>query len=717
VRAALLLAAIAVAFYWKLTLRPGFTFLDSPDTAYMILPWYQFQARAWHTGSFPLWDPYQWCGQPLLGQMQPGAAFPLNWPLFWAPLQDGGINLNLFHWHFVLMHWLAALFMYLYCRELGRSRTAAILAGCGFSFGGFVGTVLWPQLMNGAVWTPLMFLFHHRAGRAETRISAAANAAGCGASIGMALLAGHHQAQMFVILALTGVFLAELAASADRLRRIGGFAVTAAFAALVGGLILLPAWEYGSRAYRWVNLPTALRLNQKIPYLGHEPFGVAPLTLLGTLTPVDQATTNPLVGVAAVALALLAACACWNMRDVRVHSCLALAGLAFTVGKYSVFHGLMYVLVPFLDKARTSSQALIVFHFGLLVAAAHGLDALREPTPWAGRLSRGLGAAAVLAGVAQLYLSVSGAGVSGRSRSLLFSAVIALALALCIRFRFRAGAVVLLLGELGAGTAYLIRPRSNPENPNYLDRLAQHAGVIQFLQSQPRPFRVDVDDVEIPYNLGDWAGLEAAAGYLASVNADLLDFIGLNWTRTALMLNHVYVVGREKKRPEQVEVFAEPGGLKVFRNPDAYPRVWLTGEVRAVTDRDAAAALMQSADFDPRRETFLFGGAPEWAPCDPVGSAEVTAQETHRTAARVKTNCRAMVVFGDPMFPGWRARVDGAPAEMYAAYGALRGVVVPPGDHRVEVEYRPRSVYAGAALTLIGFAGCLALALMARRTL
>ncbi len=87
--------------------------------------------------------------------MQPGAAFPLNWLLFRAPLQDGGLNLNLFHWHWVGMHWLGAVFMYFYCRELERSRTASLLAGCAFSFGGFVGTVTWPQVLNGAVWTPL----------------------------------------------------------------------------------------------------------------------------------------------------------------------------------------------------------------------------------------------------------------------------------------------------------------------------------------------------------------------------------------------------------------------------------------------------------------------------------------------------------------------------------------------------------------------------------
>jgi hypothetical protein len=177
-------------------------------------------------------------------------------------------------------------------------------------------------------------------------------------------------------------------------------------------------------------------------------------------------------------------------------------------------------------------------------------------------------------------------------------------------------------------------------------------------------------------------------------------------------------VRREKSRPEQVEVFSEPGGLKVFRNPDAYPRAWVVRKVIVPADRRAAAELVQSPDFDARRETFLLGGkqrAPSWEACDGDATVDVVVQEIHRVAARARTACGGMVVFGDPIFPGWQARVDGKPAPLYAAYGALRGVVVPAGDHFVELLYRPRSVYLGAALSGIGFAGCLMLAAAAWR--
>jgi uncharacterized membrane protein YfhO len=64
-----------------------------------------------------------------------------------------------------------------------------------------------------------------------------------------------------------------------------------------------------------------------------------------------------------------------------------------------------------------------------------------------------------------------------------------------------------------------------------------------------------------------------------------------------------------------------------------------------------------------------------------------------------------MVVLSDTWYPGWEAWVDGKPARIYEVYGALRGVVVEKGDHRIEMRFRPRSVYLGLAMTLAGLLG------------
>ncbi len=638
-RAILLLGVLTIGFYWKLTLSRRYTVVDSPDLSYMVLPWYQFQARAFHRGVFPLWNPYEWCGQTFAGQLQPGVTFPLNWPLFLAPLRNGRINLDFFHWHYTLMHWLAAIFMYAYCRELGRGYFASILGGSAFSFAGFVGLTSWPQMMNGAIWTPLIFLFHHRAGRAgsgraavanaaasgavpagsrQARASgraAVANAAACGASIGMALLAGHHKAPLFVVLALTGVFLYELWSAPAEMKwpRLRLFVITAIFAALTGAFALIPGWELNARAYRWVNLPSPVRLHQTVSYLAQQGQEVTPESLLGLVTPVIWDTRSPFIGLVSVSLALLGLSSAWQKRCVCVHACVALGGLAYALGSYSVFQGALYAVVPVLNKAQSPGHAVLLFHFGLLVIAAYGADALFT-APWRGKLARGLAVSAGLLLGARVVYWMRGGGMTARWEALLLTAMIGLLLAGLIYGHWKnliaarvvqVGVLLLLMVELSPANANMLLPRTNPQNPNFLDRLAQHRGPIEFLRAQPRPFRFHADEDAMPHNVGDWDELEDTASYLATVSADLFDFVGLDWTRVPLMMNQVYVVAKEKTRPQQEEVFRDPGGLKVFRNPDAYPRTWLVAGARVAGDWNAAMRLMNSPDFDPKRETFL----------------------------------------------------------------------------------------------------------------
>src|SRR5207248_1388917 len=98
-----------------------------------VMPWFQEQARSWHAGTFPLWDPYLWAGQPVLGQAIPGGAYPLNWLLFLLPLDGGVISMTALQWYFVVIRFMAAAFCYWLCRDLGRSRVASLTGGLAFA--------------------------------------------------------------------------------------------------------------------------------------------------------------------------------------------------------------------------------------------------------------------------------------------------------------------------------------------------------------------------------------------------------------------------------------------------------------------------------------------------------------------------------------------------------------------------------------------------------
>jgi hypothetical protein len=70
------LVLLAVGFFWKLTATSEYLWMDDIDLANQVLPWWNYQAQEMHAGRFPLWEPHQWAGQPLIGQTQPGTAYP-----------------------------------------------------------------------------------------------------------------------------------------------------------------------------------------------------------------------------------------------------------------------------------------------------------------------------------------------------------------------------------------------------------------------------------------------------------------------------------------------------------------------------------------------------------------------------------------------------------------------------------------------------------------
>ena len=215
IAALVLLLLLTIAFYWRLTLSSEYTWLESPDFAFQVRPWLDFDAREIHAGRLPLWNPYEWGGQTSIGQVQPALANPLNWILFLWPLRDGHIPISALHWYWVLIHWLGAVFAYALCRDLKVGFGASILGASIFALSGFVGHTDWPQILMSSIWIPLVLLFFARVFRGQRPRSSAAF---CGASLGMAFLAGHHQVPTFTAVLMLGLWLWYLAANPRKLQ-------------------------------------------------------------------------------------------------------------------------------------------------------------------------------------------------------------------------------------------------------------------------------------------------------------------------------------------------------------------------------------------------------------------------------------------------------------------------------------------------------------------
>jgi hypothetical protein len=92
-----------------------------------------------------------------------------------------------------------------------------------------------------------------------------------------------------------------------------------------------------------------------------------------------------------------------------------------------------------------------------------------------------------------------------------------------------------------------------------------------------------------------------------------------------------------------------------------------------------------------------------------AGSAVLTDERPGRLCVETSATGRQLLVVSESHDPGWRVRIDGAPAEVERVSGDFLGCVVGAGRHKVEFTFAPASVRWGRMLSLGGLAGVLAL--------
>jgi hypothetical protein len=270
--------------------------------------------------------------------------------------------------------------------------------------------------------------------------------------------------------------------------------------------------------------------------------------------------------------------------------------------------------------------------------------------------------------------------------------------------------VLLLIFETGYSTGFYYRRLDRPGF--FLQRMGDSADIAHFLKAQPFPLRADVDRNLLPFNWGDWYGLDEFEGY-CGVTRNVIENHGDAKFRSLFAIN--YYVGAKPDRQGQVELFQSANGLKVYRNPGARPWVWTAHEAIQVRDSAYGAGTLDRSDFDPEHEVYLLETPSQTrnlrqARPGPFGNAD-----SNRLVIEANMGCRGMVIASETFSPGWQATVDGTPTRIYEAYSVLRGVVAGAGPHRIEMRYRPMSVLVGAAMTAAGLAGALIFSVLARK--
>jgi len=724
----LILFLIVTCFYWKLVFTYQYDWMWGPDMGQQVLPWFEEEARQVHHSQFPLWDPHSWMGQPLLGQAQPGAAYPLNWLLWLIPRQHGHIQMWALQWYYVIIHYIGALFCFLLCRDLGRSRAAAMIAGLAFGLAGYVGWTDWPQMVNGAVWAPLVFLFLLRAVRG---VHPWASASWCGACLGMAWLSGHHQIPIFLTLAVAGTWLYYIFREGRLNLRMAQLAALAmVMGPIVGAVQILAAQEYGQLAWRWAGAAEHLGWQDVIPYNVHISHELHPIHLFGIFIPGFDLNAGPFLGIVAVSLAIVGLAIYWRQHAVKLFGAIAIGGLIYSLGGHSVFQGFIYAVVPFVEKARVPAMATLLFHLGFTVIAAFGVDALRSQaaelgseSPWLRRINWGVAAAGSLLG-AIIFAILLGHGMvwSMDDRVVVTMLVTLLMAALLYAWRTNnLGPVqavtlltLLLLFELGNESGYTLADRNDWGQRQFVEKVWSNGDLADFLQGQPGPFRVETQTDDIVRNWGDYHNVDFPSAQVGvTINAFNLETHTL---QTQKLVGTKYTLARQPTQPDQREVFRGASGIAVYENSDVFPRAWAIHDFVPIKSVNEGRAFINDHVQDLRSKAMFMGDPPRNLACQGgQDDVSVTKYAAERVTLQAKMTCDGMVVLSDTYYPGWDAKLDGKPVQIYEVDLALRGVIVPTGTHQINFRYRPRSFILGIVLTFGGLLGATLITIVGRK--
>lgn len=721
IAAALALPLLLAGLHWELLAGPRAVWFASDDNAYQVLPWLEVQARAWQAGELPLWDPYQWMGQPLTGQAQPAVASPLNWLMAFKPAGvDGWLLLNVY---FLLIRWIGAAGMYRLARDLGCGRAVSVLAGLAYAVTGAFAFSMRPQMAMGAMWAPWALRHLLRAvegaggapgieaARRDGGESVRQAALG-GFFLGLCWLGGHHQAPLFLSL---GFALPWAMAVVGGWRRMAAAAAFFTMAAMTAAVQILPLLEYGRRAVRWVGTEAPIGWRDKIPLEIHQQFSLKFESIPALFLPGYKGEFEIYHG--GLLLALAAAGALLSRR--RAALCLALPGVLgvwLALGPAGGLHRVLYAVAPHFDKARVPEAALILLSLAVPALAAAGAEGLfRRGEARARRLAAAawwVAAALVLA--ALIWRNAPGAGPS------FWTAGGALAAAGLVwlggRRALPAWPVALIAVAAAVAETQPLRLRLLPqvqsgEASRYIHLLESHSDIASWLRQRGGHWRVEVDDSVIPHNFGGWHGVQQHQGYLASVTENIYRH-ELHTEHAQRLFGVRFRVARTPSAGHAREVFAGSGGLRVYEAEDALPRAFTVHEAFGIDNRAHAAGALHAIRGEIRVKTFLPGPVPELEACGGPEEARIVEYGASRVVVEARLACRGMLILTDTFYPGWRASAGGRPARIHEAYAAVRGVVLDKGAHRVEFVYRPASVVAGGALTALA---CLAAAACARR--
>jgi hypothetical protein len=734
--------------------------------------WYpriESMVRAVAQGAWPLWDPHSSFGLPALADPSYQMAYPLTWlNLVLLPAT--------YYKVFVAVHCAGAgLGLCLLVRQWGVSRPGAFVAGALWaSSGPFLSFLTLFHHFAGMAWMPWVLLATHVA---LVRGTVAASLAVGGALAGQVLAGSGDMCLMTGVLALGYAATVRAGLDDARhvplSRVLVGVCLAGASALVLSAAQWLPTAAILAEGSRlrlgpevntyWSVHPLSL-LDVVVPRLVSF-FPMSPPLREMVFEGREPLLTCLYLGPPVLVLAVLGA----MMRGPRLRLFALGAALLFllaSLGRHTPLYSLL-LAVPPVRMLRYPVKYMAAASLAVALLGGLGLDAWRGP--WSpGQRRR----AAVVAGMALVMAlaafaagswlradplpvkryTLEGGALEPAAARLWWAGLKALSVGVLVLLRVRtaeaggwstaAMGTLAFLDVLSSGRG--VNHMAPAELLRYRPAVVQHLDAASRVYVPPAPqawlyeqYRALGDGRNLKWAVGIQEALTPPSGARWGIQGSFEgDLTGLAppvlaaWTvaleqarpQTALAIVRLANVGGVVHvQPETFaglptaiqlpSVFSAP--IRLTHVPDPLPRTYMAGGARPAGDHEAFALLV-GPDFDVRHEVVVEEGRVAVArPLGFRGSSRIAWSRADAVALEVEASHPGFAVLVDGYQAGWRAWVDGRPAEVLRANTLFRAVPVPAGRHLVVMRYRPAAALWGGLLSAVGLAA--AAALSARR--
>lgn len=164
-----------------------------------------------------------------------------------------------------------------------------------------------------------------------------------------------------------------------------------------------------------------------------------------------------------------------------------------------------------------------------------------------------------------------------------------------------------------------------------------------------------------------------------------------------------YELPDDKKKEVPLKLTWQDDKYNIYIYTKAYPRVFLADNYLILSEDRKIIDAIYNKNTDLSRKVIL-----EKKPVEKIinkytqGNAEITDYSENEVKIQANADGDSFLFLSDNYYPGWKAYVDDKETNIYRADYSFRSIFVPRGNHSIVFEYHPISFYAGIILTFIG---------------